>query len=51
MCVPGISNISSGWVDGKYGSHTMDAVKVFQRRHNLEDDGLVGPRTWAALMR
>jgi peptidoglycan hydrolase-like protein with peptidoglycan-binding domain len=50
-CVSGISNISSGWVDGKYGSHTMDAVKVFQRRHNLEDDGLVGPRTWAALMR
>lgn len=40
------------WVgNGLYrpGSPAVAAVKKFQRRHNLKPDGIVGPKTWAAL--
>lgn len=37
------------WVDGDYGEHTKTAVVDFQRRRGLTADGVVGPRTWAAL--
>jgi peptidoglycan hydrolase-like protein with peptidoglycan-binding domain len=36
-------------VDGFFGNGTQAAVEDFQRAHGLEDDGIVGPRTWAAL--
>ncbi len=36
--------------DGFFGHETEDAVKRFQRDHNLDDDGVVGPITWAALL-
>lgn len=36
-------------VDGSYGRRTRAAVASFQRRHNLEADGLAGPITIAAL--
>ncbi len=36
-------------VDGLFGKHTEDIVKRFQSEHNLYDDGIVGPLTWAAL--
>jgi peptidoglycan hydrolase-like protein with peptidoglycan-binding domain len=42
-------------VDGKFGSHTATAVKLFQIRHSdlhghpLEVDGEVGSDTWGAL--
>jgi peptidoglycan hydrolase-like protein with peptidoglycan-binding domain len=36
-------------IDGIYGSLTTSAVKAFQRNHNLEVDGIVGPKTLAAL--
>jgi len=36
-------------VDGMFGHGTDDAVRSFQRRHGLTDDGIVGPRTWSAL--
>ena len=36
--------------DGIYGSQTEQAVENFQRAHNLNADGIVGPATWAALM-
>jgi hypothetical protein len=37
-------------VDGDFGAQTDRAVKSFQRAGGLTDDGVVGPRTWAALV-
>jgi peptidoglycan hydrolase-like protein with peptidoglycan-binding domain len=36
--------------DGLFGRDTESAVKRFQREHGLDDDGIVGPLTWAALL-
>lgn len=38
-----------GPVDGDFGTKTEKAVKQFQTDLRLEDDGIVGPRTWAML--
>jgi Putative peptidoglycan binding domain len=35
--------------DGLFGPKTEKAVKTFQDNHNLVDDGIVGPKTWAKL--
>jgi len=35
--------------DGKFGAKTEKAVKDFQRLYLLNVDGVVGPKTWAAL--
>lgn len=35
--------------DGDFGSRTTEALQSFQREHNLEVDGIAGPRTLAAL--
>lgn len=35
--------------DGDFGSKTEEAVKAFQKQHNLEVDGIVGNKTWVAL--
>lgn len=35
--------------DGSFGANTEAAVRVFQRSKNLVPDGIVGPKTWAAL--
>lgn len=35
--------------DGIFGAKTEEAVKSFQRANNLKADGIVGPKTWAAL--
>ena len=35
--------------DGKLGPGTEGAVKIFQRKHGLRDDGIVGSATWSAL--
>jgi putative peptidoglycan binding protein len=37
-------------VNGQYRKRTVRAVKVFQRRHNLGADGVIGPRTWRKLL-
>lgn len=39
----------SGAVDGVFGSGTLAAVKSFQRKNGLAADGIVGPRTAAAM--
>lgn len=36
-------------VTGEFDSRTEDAVMIFQRRHGLRIDAIVGPKTWAAL--
>ena len=38
-----------GSVDGDYGPGTIEAVKAFQRAHNLSADGKAGPQTQKAV--
>ncbi len=40
---------SPGAVDGDFGTKTEKAVKEFQTDFSLVVDGIVGPKTWAAL--
>ncbi|MGW4160569.1 peptidoglycan-binding protein [Streptomyces sp. NPDC004788] len=37
--------------DGRFGADTARAVRDFQRAHRLPADGVVGARTWTALVR
>jgi len=36
-------------VDGDFGAKTLAAVTAFQASHGLVADGIIGPKTWAAL--
>lgn len=38
-----------GKIDGDFGNRTRAAVLAFQADNGLTTDGIVGPRTWAAL--
>jgi N-acetyl-anhydromuramyl-L-alanine amidase AmpD len=40
----------AGAADGIFGRQTAAAVKKAQRAHGLDDDGIAGPLTWAALL-
>lgn len=40
-----------GKTDNKFGGKTLRAVKDFQKKSDLEDDGLVGKKTYAALFK
>ncbi|MDP8928306.1 MAG: peptidoglycan-binding protein, partial [Actinomycetota bacterium] len=42
---------SVGGIDGLYGPGMERAVRAFQKSRGLEVDGVVGPRTWAELLR
>lgn len=37
-------------VDSDFGQKTHDALVAWQKAHGLVADGIVGPKTWAALM-
>jgi GH25 family lysozyme M1 (1,4-beta-N-acetylmuramidase) len=37
--------------DGRFGPETVRAVRGFQHGHQMRADGIVGPRSWAALVR
>jgi peptidoglycan hydrolase-like protein with peptidoglycan-binding domain len=39
-----------GKVDGSFGSRTEQAVKAFQTKRGLKADGVVGAKTWTALL-
>lgn len=39
----------TGSIDGIYGSQTVAAVKYFQRKNGLSQDGIAGPKTLAAM--
>jgi peptidoglycan hydrolase-like protein with peptidoglycan-binding domain len=39
-----------GKVDGSFGSRTEQAVKAFQTMRGLKADGVVGAKTWTALL-
>ena len=42
-------NVGAKGPDGDFGSKTYTAVVDFQRKHNLDDDGIVGPLTKNAI--
>ena len=42
-------DVGTAGVDGDFGSGTLKAVRQFQQDAGLVMDGVVGPKTWAAL--
>ena len=36
--------------DGDFGEETREAVLAFQRQAGLETDGVIGSKTWKALL-
>jgi len=46
-----VNNGASIAVDSAFGPKTTAAVKAFQKKKGLAADGIVGPKTWAALGR
>lgn len=38
-------------VDGVWDDEEIEEIKLFQRNHGLDADGIVGPKTWAELLK
>jgi lipoprotein-anchoring transpeptidase ErfK/SrfK len=43
------ANFSSGEIDASYGKNLRNTVKAFQKKHGLQENGVVGPETWQVL--
>lgn len=43
-------DLDPGPIDGIFGGKTDAAARAFQRTAGLSADGIIGPRTWAALL-
>ncbi|MFD3490365.1 peptidoglycan-binding protein [Streptomyces sp. NPDC058690] len=41
---------TAGAADGSFGAATLSAVKAYQTTHGLPAGGIVGPKTWTALL-
>lgn len=39
----------TGTIDGSYGPKTEDAVEALQKERKITQDGICGPKTWAAI--
>lgn len=44
-----LSGFGAGELDGIFDDDTEAAVRAFQRAFGLDDDGIVGRKTWAKL--
>ncbi len=44
-----VRGFDPGVADGKFGARTESMTMMFQRQRGLIDDGVIGPKTWAAL--
>ena len=44
-------NLGSNPIDGDFGTKTDAAVRHFQRTNKLTEDGIVGEKTWAKLLK
>ena len=44
-----IDTAARGNADGNFSAEFEDAVKKWQSEHNLDADGIIGPKTWTAL--
>ncbi|PXX71766.1 helix-turn-helix protein [Nocardia tenerifensis] len=49
QCLLSSHHIDPKGIDGVYGSDTRHAVEQLQKAAGLAPDGMVGPKTWAAL--
>lgn len=45
------NDIGKSGADGKFGNDTEKAVKDFQKKKNITVDGIIGPKTWAELLK
>jgi peptidoglycan hydrolase-like protein with peptidoglycan-binding domain len=43
------AGLEPGPIDGRMGRQTREAIRAFQRAHNLPADGKVGKLTWNLL--
>ncbi|MER7465338.1 peptidoglycan-binding protein [Streptomyces sp. NPDC097981] len=41
---------ADNFIDGRFGPNTERYVREFQRQSHLDDDGIVGPKTWESLV-
>lgn len=37
-------------IDGVFGNETQSTVYIFQKRYNIQQDGVIDPQTWSALI-